>query len=197
VVSLSGLKFVLCCLFRPFASRVKQSAQGRQECEYTYPAGKLSVTEHSAPWLLPGGAGGVPGCGGIGSGVGCHRQLGGGASGTLNLQHICWVLVVPLSRKVSGQVDLMKHRRVSFYHSLHHIMPSRVNTLLLLFSDFGMRFLHQIFYFPYCRLWKTSFGHFGHIQGQVHLGLFQLYPMSMPRHSSRHVENVQETRCGF
>jgi hypothetical protein len=40
-------------------------------------------------------------------------------------------------------------------------------------------------------------GHFGHFQGHAHVGLFQLYPTSLPCNSSRHVENLQESSCNF
>jgi len=35
------------------------------------------------------------------------------------------------------------------------------------------------------------------IQGQAHVGLFQLYQTTLPCHLSRHVENLQEIGCCF
>jgi len=75
------------------------------------------------------------------------------------------------------------------------VMPRTPNTLLLLFLDFGARFLDQILHFLYCGTHKPFFGHFGHIQCQAYVGLFQLYTTSLPCHSSRHVENLQEISC--
>jgi hypothetical protein len=76
-------------------------------------------------------------------------------------------------------------------------MPRKLNSSLLLFSDFGARFLNQLLRFLYRRSRKSAFGHFRHIQGKAHVGLFQLYLTSVPRHSRRHVENVQEIMCCF
>jgi len=102
-----------------------------------------------------------------------------------------------LARDASGRVVLMQHSRVSFYRSLHHVMPRQLDTLLLLFSDFCPRFLHEILHFLHCGPQKPFFGHFGHIQGQEHVGLFQLYPTSLLCHSSGHVENLQEISYCF
>jgi hypothetical protein len=66
-----------------------------------------------------------------------------------------------------------------------------------LFSDFGGSFLNKLLCFLYGGARKPAFGHFCHIQGKAHVGLFQLYPTSLPRHSSRHVENLQEISCCF
>ena len=100
-----------------------------------------------------------------------------------------------LARGASSQVVFMKHSRESFYRSLHLIMPRKLNTPLLLISDLGVRFLDQIVHFLYCCAQKLFIGHSGHIQGQAHVGLFQLYLTSLPCHSSRHGENLQEIRC--
>jgi len=77
------------------------------------------------------------------------------------------------------------------------IMSGKINTLLLVFSDFAARFLEQLFHFLYCGAWKPSFGHFGHIQGKTHFGLFKLYPTSLSCHRSWYVENLQEMSCCF
>jgi len=100
-------------------------------------------------------------------------------------------------RKASGHVVLTKHSQVSFYHSLHHFMPRNLNTPLLLFSDLGTRYLHQILCFLYCSERKPFIGHFGHVQGQAHVGLVQLYTTSLPCHFSKHVEHLHEISCCF
>ena len=101
-----------------------------------------------------------------------------------------------LARKAAGRLVMTKHCRVSLYRSLHLFMPRKLNTPLLLFSDLGAWFLNEIFRFLYCGARKAFFGHFGHIQRQAHVGLFQLYPTSLPCHSCRHVENLQDiSRC--
>ena len=91
--------------------------------------------------------------------------------------------------------DLTKHHRLSFYCSLHHFMPRKHNIPLLLFSQFGARYLNQILHSLYCGSPKPTYGHFCHIQRQAHIGLFQLYTTSLPCHSSRHVENLEDICC--
>ena len=100
-----------------------------------------------------------------------------------------------LARKASGRVVLMTHSQVSFQRILHLSMPRKLNTQLLLFSDLAARFLVQESCFVHCHAPKPAFGHFRHIQGQAHVGLFQFYPTSLPCHSSRHVENKQGISC--
>jgi len=100
-----------------------------------------------------------------------------------------------LARKGSCRVVLTKHSQVSSYHSLHCFMPRKVNTPLVLFLDLSAMFVDQILRFLYCGVRKAFFGHFGHIQGQAHVRLFQLYPPCLPCHGSRHVENVQQISC--
>jgi len=101
-----------------------------------------------------------------------------------------------LARMAAGRLVMTKHCRVSLYRSVHLVMPRKLNTPLLLFSDLGVWFRSEIFRFRYCGARKAFFGHCGHIQGQAHVGLFQLYPTSLPCHSCRHVENLQDiSRC--
>jgi len=97
-----------------------------------------------------------------------------------------------LARKAAGRLVMTKHCRVSWYRSLHLLMPRKLNTPLLLFPDPGEWLVNKIFCFLYCGARKAFFHHFGHIQCQVHVGLFQLYPTSLPCHSCRHVENLQD-----
>jgi hypothetical protein len=97
-----------------------------------------------------------------------------------------------LARKAAGRLVMTKHCRVSLYRSLHLVMHRKLNTPLLLFSDLGVWIVNDIFRFLYCGARKAFFGHFGHIQRQEHVGLFQLYPTSLPCHSCRHVENLQD-----
>jgi hypothetical protein len=105
------------------------------------------------------------------------------------LQILCGAI---LSRKAARRLVMTKHCRVSLYRRLHLFMPRRINTPLLLFSDLSAWFLNEIFCFLYCGARKAFFGHFGHIQRQAHVALFQLYPTSLPCHSCRHVENLQD-----
>jgi len=102
-----------------------------------------------------------------------------------------------LAWKAAGQLVVTKHCWVSLYRSLHLVMPRKLNTPLLLFSDLGEWSLNEIFHFLDCGARKAFFGHFGHIQRQAHVGLFQLYPTSLPCHSCRHVENLQAISCCF
>jgi hypothetical protein len=70
-------------------------------------------------------------------------------------------------------------------------MPRNLSTPLLLFSNLSSWFRNEKFHFLYCGAQKAFFGHFGHIQRQAHVGLFQLYLTSLPCHSCRPVENLQ------
>ena len=53
------------------------------------------------------------------------------------------------------------HFQVSFYCSLHPFMPRKLNSPLLLYSDFSARFLVQLLLLLYCSAEKPFFGHFG------------------------------------
>ena len=110
------------------------------------------------------------------------------------LQILCGAI---LARKAAGLLVLTKHCQVSLYRSLYLFMPRKLNTPLLLFSDLGGCFLNEVFRFLDHGARKAFFGHFGHIQRQAHVGLFQLYPTSMPCHSCRYVENLQDISCCF
>ena len=110
------------------------------------------------------------------------------------LQNLC---VAILARKAAERLVLTNHCRVSLYRSLHLFVPRKLNTPLLFFSDVGVWFLYEIFHFLKRGARKAFFGHFGHIQRQAHVGLFQLYPTSLPCHSCRHVENLQAISCCF
>ena len=102
-----------------------------------------------------------------------------------------------LARKAFGHMVLMNHWQVSFYCSLHHVIPRILSTPLRLFSDVGAIFPDQILHFLTCGVQKPPYGHVAHIQGQPHVELFQLYLTSLPCHHSRHVENLQEIGCYF
>jgi len=147
--------------------------------------------------LLLVGAGSMSGRGGASARVGCLGRLSGDAPVPLYFVHDYRFFVVPCWHGMYLDVFLTKHSWVSFNCRLHFCMPRKLNTPLLLFSDFGTRFLDQIFCFHNCSAQKPFFGHFGHIQDQAHVGLFQLYPTSLPCHSSRHVENLQDISCCF
>jgi len=102
-----------------------------------------------------------------------------------------------LARKAARHVVLMKHCQVSLYRSLHLLMPRKLNIPLLLFSDFDVWFLNEIFHFLNGGMRKAFFGNFARIQHQAHVRLFQLYRTSLPCHSSRQVENLQVISCCF
>jgi hypothetical protein len=102
-----------------------------------------------------------------------------------------------LARKAFGRLVLTKHSLVSCYRCLHLVMRRKLNTMLLLFSDLSMWFLDQISRFLCCGAQKPAFGQFRHVQGQAHVGMFQLYTTSLSCHSCRHVEYLQEISCCF
>jgi len=128
-----------------------------------------------------------------------HSASGGGRctcsfTSPACLRILCGAIV---ARKAAGWLVMTKHCRVSLYRSLHLFMPRKLNTLLLFISDLGTWFLNEIFRFLYSGAREAFFGHFGHIQRQAHVGLFQLYPTSLPCHSCRHVENLQDISRQF
>ena len=95
-VSISGSKSVLFWLSWADASRVQNSAQGRDVCEYSYPAGKLTIWARWAAQLLPVRVGGVSGRDGVSSRVGYLRRLVGGAPVPVHLHCVCRFFAVPL-----------------------------------------------------------------------------------------------------
>ena len=97
-----------------------------------------------------------------------------------------------LAMKGSICLVLTKHGQVSFCCSLHLFMPWTLNTPLLLFLDFCARFLNLILIFLSCSWRKPAFGHFAHIKGEAHVGLFQLHLTSLPCHCSRHVHTLKK-----
>jgi hypothetical protein len=54
---------------------------------------------------------------------------------------------------------------------------------------------HHVLGFLHCSAWTPSFGNICHINGQAHVGLFQLFPTSWPCHRSRDVPNLPEISC--
>jgi len=92
-VSISRSKSVSRWLFWADTSRLQNWAQGRYVCDYSYPAGKLTICDRCAPDLLLVSAGGVPGRGDVSYGVGYLRQAGGGTPDPLRLQCV-WVFFV-------------------------------------------------------------------------------------------------------
>ena len=145
-------------------------------------------------------SGGVTGWGGCSAGRrwsllwSPHSASGGGRctcsfASPACLRILCGAI---LPRKAAGRLVMTRHRRVSLYRSLDLFMPRNLNTPLHLFSDLGAWFLNEIFRFLYSGARKAIVGHFGHIQCQAHVGLFQLYPTSSPCHGCRCVENLQD-----
>jgi len=124
--------------------------------------------------------------------VGLRGTCSSGSQARLRM--LCGTIV---TRNASVRVVLAKHCLVSFYRRLYLCMPRQLNTPLNLFLDFSARCLDQISCFLDCGVRIPSGGHFGHIQGQAYVRLFQLYPTSLSCHGSWHVENLQEIGCCF
>jgi len=85
-------------------------------------------------------------------------------------QRILWCAIV--GRKAAVHSIFKNHSQVSFYCSLHLSVPRKLNAELPVYLDFSARFLDQVMRFLQCGTWKPSYGHFGHIQGKVHVALF-------------------------
>jgi len=108
--SISGLKSWSCWLPWAYASRLKNWALGTAACEYTLLGGKLTISEHWNPSLSPGDTGGIPGEGGVSSGVGCLCRSGECAPISSHLWDVSWYFVV---RRYQG-----RHRSVMFWRSI-------------------------------------------------------------------------------
>ena len=77
-----------------------------------------------------------------------------------------------LTKKAAIRLIFMNRSWVSFHCSLHISMAGKLNSQHLLFSDFRAKFFAEEVCFLSCSSRKHSFGHFGHIQHKVHVGLF-------------------------
>jgi len=151
-----------------------------------------------APEVLTVGAGGVPGGGGVDSGIGSLHRAGGGAPSPLRVHGVCgffavgiwqgWQPDVWFWRSIAGCLCIAAFTFSCLGNSTH---------LLHVISELGACYLYEIFRIFNCGVWKAFFGYFGHIQRQAHVGLFQLYLTSLPCHSCRHVKNVQDISWCF
>jgi hypothetical protein len=100
-----------------------------------------------------------------------------------------WILCSTIwARMASGHIVLMNYSQLSFHLSFPLIMPRKLNTLILLFPDLGMRILDHVLSILSRGGRNSAFHNFTHIQGQVQVRLFQLYTTSLSCHCSRHVE---------
>jgi len=91
-VSISGSKSVSCLV----SWSSKNSPQGRAVCKRLYQSGIMTIWEGCTAEVLPVGAGGVLGSGGVSFGVRSLRRSGGGAPVPLYLQGVCGFFAVPL-----------------------------------------------------------------------------------------------------
>ena len=108
------------------------------------------------------------------SGWRCCRFLwrcGGSFAPPACLRILCCAI---LPWKAAVCLIFINHCQVSFNPSLHLLMTRRLNSSLLLFSDFGVKFLIFLLHFLYCGTRKPSFSHFGHNQDKTHIALFSL-----------------------
>jgi len=195
-VSKSVLESVSCWLSWAYASRLENWALDGDACEYTYPGGILPIWELWAPSSSTGWLRWVSRqrwcwfyCRqSVSVGRRCNRSF----TPPVWLRILCGAI---LPRKASVCEVLPELSRVSLYPRLHFAMRRRHNSPVLLFSDFGVSLVEPVLCFYYRGAWKPFFGHFRHVQGQVDVGLFQLYQTSLHCHSSRYVENQQEISC--
>ena len=102
-----------------------------------------------------------------------------------------------LECKAAGSLIFINHCRMSFYCSLHLFMPRKLNSSLLLFSDFGRSFLTS------CCVSSTA------VYQNRPLAILAIFkarrmsdcssctrPPCLAR-SSRHIENLQQISCCF
>jgi len=95
-------------------------------------------------------------------------------------------------RKAGIQSIRPKHSPVCVHRSLHILLYSIFISSCCHFSDLSMRCLDQVLSFLHCGASNPFFGTFLHIEIKAHGRVFQLYQTSLPCHSCRHVENLQE-----
>jgi len=195
-VGISRSKYILCWLFWSYASGVHYSAQRREVCEYTCPASKSRIAEDWSKALFPGGEGGIPGGDGVSAGVGSLRQLGGDAVIALRLQHICGFFVVPFCQ--------VRHPSMWFWCSVARCLSIAAFSFLCPGNTTPRFFSSQSFmggfWIRYCVATiaapeNSPSAIFAIFKRGAHVGLFQLYATSLPCHSRRHVENIQEFSC--
>jgi len=212
-VSISGSKSVSWWLSWAHASNVLNSPQAGVVCEFVYPAGKLTLSECWALSLLPGGTGGVQGICGIRAALEFRAEVAFQSDVASALD----------SARCIGRVDVHLFLCVSsvcadfsrchcgkrgeclcgFHEAWPRIFPSQPSPLYALethpptSSLLGLR--RELSWpdiaFLILQNAKTRLWPFGHNQGNVHVGLFQLFLTSLPCHSRRHVENQQESSC--
>jgi len=148
------------------------------------------------PSLSPSGTGGIPGGGGLPGGG--AASSGGGEPVPLRLQRVSRFFAVPLwHRRQPGVWFLLTIARCLSIAAFTYLCQGNSTPRF-----FSTRTLERGFLISCCdssiaTRENPSFGHFGHIQGKAHVGLFQLYPTSLPRPSCTHAENRQEIRCRF
>jgi len=184
---------------------VKDSPHRRDVCEFRYLVGKVKISRSWTREVLPVQLGSVLARGGIGSWSALEWALESAVCSGWVEDHVLIVAVECLqilcgaiwTRRASRCVGVTKHSQMSFYRSLHLFMLRKLNTPCLLFLDRSARFLDQILSFLYYSARKPSIGHFGHVQSQAHIWLFQLYMTFLPCHRSRHVDCLQEISCCF
>jgi hypothetical protein len=92
------------------------------------------------------------------------------------------------ARKAAIQKIFKNHSWVMFCCRRKLYMHWKYDSQFCLFSSFRVRLLDDTLRFRNCGARKPSVGQFGHIQTKAYVGLFQLYPTSLPCHSRRHVE---------
>jgi len=152
----------------PYATRLKHWELERDVGIYTYPGGTHSISELWAPSMSPGGAGSA-------DTFLARNGICSSAAAPMPLRLLSlWVNLccAILARKAAVHQIFKNHSWVSFYHSVHHSMPRKHNSPLLLFSDFAVMIVDQVLHFFNCGARKPSFGHITHIQRKAHVGLF-------------------------
>ena len=94
-VAYSGITSLWSLLSLAYATRLKNWVFAKGVGIYTFQGGTPSIWEPWAPSLPPGGAGGIPGWGAIGSGVSGLHWSSWGAPLPLHLHCFCSLFAVP------------------------------------------------------------------------------------------------------
>jgi len=76
------------------------------------------------------------------------------------------LLLFHFGKKAAICLIFMNHSWKFFNHSLHIAISMKLDSLLPLFSDFGVMLIDQVLCFLYCGAQTPSFAYFAHIQGK-------------------------------
>jgi len=193
-VSISGLKSVSCWV----SSSSKPSVQGRAIGEYVYPPCTLMIWDGWTQEVVPDGVGGVLGSGEVGSGVCSLPRSGDGAAVPMRLLRVSGYFALTFGQGRQQAISLWPSIAGCLcITAFTFICPGNSTPRCYCSRTLACCFLMRYILSSIAACKTACLCHFCGIQHLAHVGLFQLYPTSLPYHSCRHVENLQDISCCF